>query len=170
MPGHLHVPYRAVYADPGGGVPEAELVFISILLTLTLLAIGIEVIRKFNGRSYVSNRQFWLRMGGGAVMLLLVGLITFGALFVRPQDGRIFAWFWAFCSLFLLIVILILRVDVAWTRRDVRDERLRMRDERLQEVKEIIERHRIATSDRPATKEELSPAADDPARPDSPGS
>ncbi|MCA1595077.1 MAG: hypothetical protein LC772_01420 [Chloroflexi bacterium] len=154
-----HPPYGSVYANPGGGVPQGELIFISVLLVLSLLAVGIEVLRKLSGRSYLSGGQFWLRMGGGAVMLVLVGLITFGALFVRPQDGRIFAWFWAFCSLVLLIVVLILRIDVAWTRTEVRDQRLRMRDERLQEVREIIERHRATVSAEPGDHEGSPPAA-----------
>ena len=152
-----HVSFRSVYADPGGRIPDGEIVFISILLTLTLLAIVIEIVHRLRGQSYLTTRQFWLRMGGGSVMLALVGMITFGALFVRPQDGRIYGWFWAFCSLMLLIVVMVLRADVAWTRRQVRTDRLRMRDERLEEVKQIIERHRHVTALQSTGAEDTAP-------------
>lgn len=136
MPGTLRLPLDRAAAGPVSG-PEAA--FLGVLLGLALLAILIEVIRRLAGRPSTPPGQFWLRMVGGVVMLLLVGIITFGVLFVRPEDGRVFGWYWACSSLVLLGIVLILRKDVASTTSIFLEERLRLRDERLGELRSLAD-------------------------------
>jgi len=123
----------------GAPVKGSEIIWIGLLLLLALLAIVAEMLRQIGARPAAPRRQFRMRMLGGGVMLLLVAMLAFGVLFLRPEDGPIFGWYWGCCALVLLGLVLILRQDVALITAQTRDDRARVRDERLKEMQEMID-------------------------------
>lgn len=122
-------------------MPISEALFISVLFGLAVTAIATEVLRRVAGRSPTSNGQFWFRMFGGGVMLFLVGAITFGALLVRPEDGKVFGWYWTFCAVVLFGLLLIVREDLARTRKGVLGEYRRLRDNHLSDIERLFREH-----------------------------
>jgi Na+/melibiose symporter-like transporter len=122
-------------------MPVGEALLLCILFTLVIVAILSEVLQRAGGRSQESPGQFKLRLAGGGVMLLLVVMMTFGALFVRPEDGRSFGWFWTCCSILLMGVLIILHEDMSWTRRRIRREVERVRDENLRDLARVLHEH-----------------------------
>ena len=124
--------------------PEAFL--LSLLLALAVWSILAEVIRRGMKAHPIVPGQFWLRMLGGLLIVFLVAIVSFGVLFLRPEDGRIFAWYWAFCSAVLFGLLLLARQDLAYSRRALLAECDRVRRKSISDMQSIAEKRAEITT------------------------
>jgi len=119
----------------------AELAVLCILFTLVIVAVLLEILRRVAGKPSTPKGQFRLRMVAGCSLFFLVGLLTFGVLFLRPEDGKVFGWYWTLCGVLLFGILILLREDSLRTRSEIRRAVITQRDETLAEIRRMIDDH-----------------------------
>ena len=152
-------------------VPPGEAILVLLVIALAIIAVGIEAFRWYTGRSIITRQQFAWRMFGGAVLLILAGMIGYGMIFSGPQWGRSFAYYWATCSLVLLALLIIVRHDMVLTRASLTGVTRQLREDREYEMLKMVqelEARRDALKSQ-VTVEAASPASAADLRPTSSG-
>jgi len=86
----------------------------TVVIGLSVIGVCLlELSRWRSGRTMIDRNQLGLRLGGGALLLVILGMIFFGVFFAELiSDPRLFLSFWTVCMALALTLLIIAIIDL----------------------------------------------------------
>ena len=103
-----------------------------------IVALIVEWIQYRRGRSLVDARQFFYRIIGLILILIVLGMMAIGVYAVEFRNLQQFVFFWGSCGLLLGLLVVLAVADLWHVARHRRDHQRRLQAEMSQFIAEQI--------------------------------